>query len=122
MNQTMVQSFLLLSFILKIASTTASCDCHNVGNWEELRTLIMTTEYAGVQVNLPLCPFNIEKDHDQNTYHWENIIYISKPMHIYCKKENPEDKCEITVLGDRCSKNENCGRQLFKLMSGELNL
>ena len=103
------------------------CDCHTVTSWLELRTLIMSStlpaniDHGGVQVNLPLCPFNIGKDHDhtKDAEHWRDVIYISSPIHIYCKKSNPSDKCSITMIGEDCEPNVNCGRQLFKFMSGE---
>ena len=104
------------------SSPTSPCDCHTVTSWQDLRTLIMTSTVPNtdVQVDLPLCPFNIGKDHDntKDTEHWKDIIYVSSPIHIYCKKSTPSDFCSITVIGDDCEANVNCGRQLFKFMSG----
>jgi hypothetical protein len=71
------------------------------------------------QIDLPLCPFNIGKYHNSQTQHWSEIIYVGSPIHIYCKKETPSDQCSITVTGDACGTNQNCGRQLFKVMTGK---
>jgi hypothetical protein len=108
-----------------IASDRSPCDCHEINNWNELRTLVMQETPAGQtsQVDIPLCPFDIGKKYDENTLHWNEIIYIASPAHIYCKKEHPEDYCAITVLGEKCKSTKedprpNCGRHLFKVMSG----
>lgn len=70
------------------------------------------------QIDLPLCPFDIGKRHNSTTNHWKEIIYMNFPVHVYCKKEDPSDTCSITIFGNECRKNQNCGRQLFKIMSG----
>ncbi len=106
-----------------VSTKSDSCDCHQVNDWNDLRTLIMrrtNVNKKDVQEALPLCPFSIGKNHDEDTHHWSEIIYISSPIHIYCKKESPSDFCAVTITGDECELNENCGRQLFKIMSGEL--
>ena len=108
-------------FTTFVTTKAEPCDCHPVNNWGDLRSLIMKNtniEKKDVQVDLPLCPFSIGKNHDENTQHWAEIIYIPSPVHIYCKKEDPSDFCAITILGEKCEMNQNCGRQLFKIMSG----
>ncbi len=123
MKQNIIFSLLSLSsaMIIKKGVMASPCDCHQVNNWDELRTLIMSNalESNTRQTNLPLCPFNIGKNHNETTNHWTEVVYIGNPVHIYCKKEIPTDKCAITVTGDACGYNQNCGRQLFKVMSGK---
>ena len=121
----MFQSFFIQGLILTfhaVRIVANPCECHTINSWKDLKSLIMTKTHqhsGSEQLNLPLCPFNIGKYHKDDTNHWSEIIYIPSPVHIYCKKENPSDLCAITVTGRQCGKNKNCGRQLFKIMSGK---
>ena len=111
-------------FTTFVATNADPCDCHPVQSWDDLRSLIMSNtnlEKQNVQVDLPLCPFSIAKNHNEDTIHWKEIIYIPSPIHLYCKKEDPSDICAITITGDKCRKNQNCGRQLFKIMAGKFS-
>jgi hypothetical protein len=95
-----------------------------VNSWEDLKSLIVQanadadTSPQSPQ-NIILCPFHIKKEIDENTNHWEEFLNIKTPMHIVCHKESPSDSCWVEVVGDRCEFNQNCGRAMIKVMSGE---
>lgn len=129
-------SSIILSLVPKVHSS--DCSCKQVTSWEDLKALISEANNAHLaaqesqevaaasspplQQTILLCPFRIKKEVDASTNHWAEFLNIKAPMNLVCKKEQASDACWVEVFGEKCSFNENCGRAMIKVSSGELVL
>jgi hypothetical protein len=124
---TLVYHTIFLSLVAKVCSA-ADCSCKQVTSWDDLRALILEANNEHDETpssppqNILLCPFYIQKEIDENTDHWAEFLNIKVPMNIVCKKERASDACWVEVVGEKCAFNENCGRAMIKVSSGEWTL